>query len=191
MDSPLILASGSPRRKQLLQQVGLDVVVEAVPIDETPRDQETARDYVQRMALEKSIAAQRQHDVDCIVITADTIGCVDECILVKPRDKADAFRMWQQMSGREHCVMTAVCVAKGDIRLSACVSTSVAFVTLTSDMMESYWQTGEPADKAGGYAIQGRGAAWVTAIHGSYPNVVGLPLVETLALLKQVKAAVS
>lgn len=184
---PIILASGSPRRKDLLEQVGLTFSVRSVDIDETPHAHESAPDYVMRMAYEKSVAAQSEFaylsDKPATIITADTIGQLDGEVLVKPRDKDDAFAIWQRMSGRSHEVITAVCVLRGDARLQAQVTTKVEFVTLTPQMMQAYWETGEPADKAGGYGIQGRGAAWVRRICGSYPNVVGLPLVETLELL--------
>lgn len=213
---PIILASTSPRRSQLLAQVGVSFVVQPISIDETPQVQsgkpEAAKTYVQRMAYEKSVAAQAAYGQDSIIITADTIGSMgssgsmssmgnasnmsggnemesgsQEVILVKPKDFADAKRMWQRMSGTSHQVMTAVCVAFQGRVQQALVSTDVTFVTLTDDMMTSYWQTGEPADKAGAYAIQGRGAAWVKAIKGSYANVVGLPVVETLAMIAAVQ----
>lgn len=211
---PVILASTSPRRSQLLAQVGVSFVVQPISIDETPQVQsgkpEAAKTYVQRMAYEKSVAAQAAYGQDSIIITADTIGRMgsidsmssmgnannisndsesgsQEVILVKPKDFADAKRMWQRMSGTSHQVMTAVCVAFQGRVQQALVSTDVTFVTLTDDMMTSYWQTGEPADKAGAYAIQGRGAAWVKAIKGSYANVVGLPVVETLAMIAAVQ----
>lgn len=181
----MILASGSPRRKALLEQIGLTFSVQSVDIDETPKVGELPSEYVTRMAYEKSIAAQQAFGLQPIIITADTIGQLDNHILVKPIDKADAFSMWQRMSGNTHDVITAICVAQGATRLQAQVITKVEFIALSEDMMQTYWDTGEPADKAGGYGIQGRGAAWVKRIHGSYPNVVGLPLVETLELIKK------
>ena len=133
---------------------------------------------------------------ECVVITADTIGVLrDEAVLQKPSDFADACAMWRQMSNASHQVWTAVQVSRlaqrgGQWQMGyaerTVVKTDVKFIALTDSMMAHYWHTGEPQDKAGGYAIQGLGAAWVKAIDGSYSNVVGLPLVETLDLLSQV-----
>lgn len=185
--SSIILASGSPRRKDLLEQVGLTFTVKSVDIDETPFPNESATDYVVRMAYEKSVAAQAAFGTEPVIITADTIGQVGGTILVKPKNQEDAFTMWQRMSGRTHDVITAVCVACGQKHLQTQVTTQVEFISLTHEMMQAYWDTGEPADKAGGYGIQGRGAAWVKRIDGSYPNVVGLPLVETLQLIDELE----
>ena len=133
---------------------------------------------------------------ECVVITADTIGVLrDGAVLQKPNDFADACAMWRQMSNASHQVWTAVQVSRlaqrggqwqMDYAERTVVRTDVKFIALTDSMMTHYWHTGEPQDKAGGYAIQGLGAAWVKAIDGSYSNVVGLPLVETLDLLSQV-----
>lgn len=187
MTQKIILASTSPRRRDLLKQVGVDFVVCGVDIDETPKQNEDAPTYVARMAYEKSLVAQANLRANDIIITADTIGHINGHILTKPNDKADAFAMWQQMSDNTHEVITAVCVNLGDVRLSQQVITKVKFIALDNQAMSDYWATGEPVDKAGAYAIQGKGAAWVKAIYGSYANVVGLPLVETLAMIKQVQ----
>lgn len=201
---PIILASTSPRRRELLEQVAVPHTCLAVSIDETQLTGESAIDYIQRMVSQKANAALSilPSDLDsCVVITADTIGVLqDGTVLQKPVNFADACAMWQQMSNRVHQVWTAVQVshmsqpaAPSQIQNwkiknfeQTVVKTEVSFIKLNDSLMQHYWQTGEPQDKAGGYAIQGMGAAWVKAIHGSYSNVVGLPLVETLELLQRV-----
>lgn len=201
---PIILASTSPRRRELLEQVAVPHTCLSVSIDETQLTGESAVDYIQRMVSQKANAALSvlPNDLNnCVVITADTIGVLqDGTVLQKPVDFADACAMWQQMSNRVHQVWTAVQVSymsrqavKSPIQSwqiqrfeQTVVKTEVSFIKLNDSLMHCYWQTGEPHDKAGGYAIQGMGAAWVKAIHGSYSNVVGLPLVETLELLQRV-----
>ena len=217
----LILASGSPRRHELLTRAQLDFTVMSVDIDETPRVNESPKDYIERMVASKAEAAleqlnkelnkklnDRQTDLSesIIILTADTIGVLADgkTVLVKPASRADAYRMWQQMSDNTHQVWTAVQATQ--VLLSAKSSSSptsgrafqivnqqqitertdVTFIPLTEEMMENYWDSGEPADKAGGYGIQGLGAAWVSRINGSYTNVVGLPLAQTVALIKNI-----
>ncbi len=199
--SPIILASTSPRRHALLNQVNIPHTCLNVAIDETPLIAESPTDYIQRMVTLKaqqacmSLASSvPQQSQTMFVITADTIGVLPTGeILQKPVDFDDACTMWRQMSGSSHEVWTAVQVSQiGWVKQQPCiirheqvlVKTQVEFVSLTPNMMANYWQTGEPHDKAGGYAIQGQGAAWVKAINGSYSNVVGLPLAETIALLQ-------
>ena len=214
----IILASGSPRRRELLARAQLDFTIMSVDIDETPQDNEAPTDYIERMVATKAAAAIHQlndtlktikNDVaePLIILTSDTIGVLPDgqTVLVKPTDREHAYRMWQQMSDNTHEVWTAVQATQ--ISLVAKVAkvhnaadhepvfqvvkqqqiterTAVTFVPLTMEMMISYWESGEPADKAGGYGIQGLGAAWVSRINGSYTNVVGLPLSQTLALIK-------
>lgn len=219
----LILASGSPRRHELLTRAQLDFTVMSVDIDETPRVNESPKDYIERMVASKAEAAleqlnkelnkklnDRQTDLSesIIILTADTIGVLADgkTVLVKPDSREDAYRMWQQMSDDTHQVWTAVQATQ--VLLSAKSSSSptsgrafqivnqqqitertdVTFIPLTEEMMENYWDSGEPADKAGGYGIQGLGAAWVSRINGSYTNVVGLPLAQTVALIKNITA---
>jgi len=195
---PIILASTSPRRRELLDQVALPHTCAAVSIDETRLAEESAIDYIGRMVSQKAQAALQvlpKAMSECVVITADTIGVLpDGAVLQKPSDFADACAMWRQMSNASHQVWTAVQVSRlaqrggqwqMDYAERTVVRTDVKFIALTDSMMTHYWHTGEPQDKAGGYAIQGLGAAWVKAIDGSYSNVVGLPLVETLDLLSQ------
>ncbi len=185
---PIVLASSSPRRCELLQQIGLEFEVNSFEIDESPHLHEAPADYVVRLAIEKARAAIAQLPVDTIVIAADTTVTIDGQILGKPVSQADAFAMWQRLSGRDHFVMTGVAVAKNQTVLHRRVTTEVHFAHVTQADMLAYWQTGEPIGKAGGYAIQGKGAAFIPKIHGSYSNVVGLPLFETLDLLRDIQA---
>lgn len=179
----LILASSSPRRQELLAQIGVPFTVQVPAIDETPLAAEAPPAYVQRMAEEKARAVLAQQAGDVCVLAADTSVIVDELILGKPADAADAKAMLRRLSGREHQVLSAIAVADQSRLNSQVVSCKVAFRTLTDAEIDAYWHTGEPRDKAGSYAIQGLGAVFVQAIHGSYSAVVGLPLAETAALL--------
>lgn len=191
----IILASTSPRRATLLKQAYIDFEVLAVAIDEQVLPNELPVDYIYRMAEQKAQVAFDKialggHSQAILVLTADTIGLLDGQILTKPKDKAAAIVMWQAMSGREHEVWTAVSAllmvdAKKVWQSTIKVSTKVAFIPLTLPMMARYWSSGEPCDKAGGYAIQGLGATWVQGIQGDYTNVVGLPLVPTLQLIQK------
>ena len=216
----LILASGSPRRHELLTRAQLDFTVMSVDIDETPHVNEPPKDYIERMVASKAEAAleqlnkelnkklnDRQTDLSesIIILTADTIGVLADgkTVLVKPDSREDAYRMWQQMSDSTHQVWTAVQATQVSLTAKAAnhpnyrlvlqivnqqqitERTDVTFIPLTEEMMENYWDSGEPVDKAGGYGIQGLGAAWVSRINGSYTNVVGLPLAQTLALIKE------
>ncbi|SEL63902.1 septum formation protein [Atopomonas hussainii] len=179
----LILASSSPRRQELLTQIGVPFSVQVPAIDETPLAGEAPPAYVQRMAEEKARAVLVQQTGDVCVLAADTSVIVDELILGKPTDAADAKAMLRRLSGREHQVLSAIAVADQSRLNSHVVSCKVTFRTLTDAEIDAYWLTGEPRDKAGSYAIQGLGAVFVQAIHGSYSAVVGLPLAETAALL--------
>lgn len=179
----LILASSSPRRQELLTQIGVPFSVQVPAIDETPLVGEAPPAYVQRMAEEKALAVLAQQKGDVCVLAADTSVIVDGLILGKPADAAEAKAMLLRLSGREHQVLSAIAVAEQDRLKSQVVSCKVAFRTLTDAEIDAYWLTGEPRDKAGSYAIQGLGAVFVQAIHGSYSAVVGLPLAETAALL--------
>lgn len=179
----LILASSSPRRQELLTQIGVPFSVQVPAIDETPLVGEAPPAYVQRMAEEKARAVLAQQAGDVCVLAADTSVIVDELILGKPADAAEAKAMLLRLSGREHQVLSAIAVADKSRLNSQVVSCKVAFRTLTDAEIDAYWLTGEPRDKAGSYAIQGLGAVFVQAIHGSYSAVVGLPLAETAALL--------
>lgn len=177
----LVLASGSPRRRELLAVFGRPFTVIAPEIDETPLAGEAPRDHVERLALAKSRAVSGQ-----VVIAADTTVDVDGEILAKPVDDDDARRMLVLLSGRTHRVHTAVAVRRGDQVERVTVTTEVTFVELPPETIEWYVATGEPADKAGAYAIQGAGGAMVGAVHGSVSNVVGLPLAELVLLAQRV-----
>lgn len=178
--STLVLASGSPRRAQLLRQLGLAFTVVAVDIDEIPRRAEPARSYVQRMSVEKLEAARPllAGVGPSVIVCADTEVVLDGRILGKPADQADCVEMLMSLSARTHKVMTGVTVAGGAGVSTFVVETDVVFRHLTCSECEDYWSTGEPRDKAGGYGIQGIGAIFVERIAGSYSNVVGLPLME-------------
>ena len=217
----IILASGSPRRRELLNRVQLEFTVISVDIDETPYQYESPKDYIVRMVAAKAEAATVQLNRQLknneaqsrklllskpiILLTSDTIGVLPDgkTVLVKPNNREDAYRMWQQMSDSTHEVWTAVQATQLSLQSKRSDEfnneqvwqiinqqqiierTEVTFVVLTPEMMSDYWDSGEPVDKAGGYGIQGLGAAWVSRINGSYTNVVGLPLAQTLALIKE------
>ncbi len=218
----LILASGSPRRHELLTRAQLDFTVMSVDIDETPHANESPKDYIERMVATKAEAALKELNKELnknlknnqtdlpesiIILTADTIGVLTDgkTVLVKPDNRKDAYRMWQQMSDNIHEVWTAVQATQVSLSSKAANDlnhepvlqvvnqqqiterTEVTFIALNTEMMSDYWDSGEPADKAGGYGIQGLGAAWVSRINGSYTNVVGLPLAQTLALINEIK----
>lgn len=177
------LASASPRRQELLRQLGLRFDVCPADIVELPQPAETAADYAQRMALEKACVAQEKIGASLPVLGADTDVVLDGRILGKPRDRADALQMLAALSDREHEVYSAVAMVQGaraEVLLSV---TRVCFGLITADAAAHYWDSGEPADKAGAYGIQGLGAQFVKGINGSYSGVVGLPLFETTELL--------
>lgn len=180
---PLILASASPRRRELLQQIGLQFTVMTADIDETPLPGEVHTVYTLRLAEAKARAALALHS-EAVVIGADTTVVVDGELLGKPHDNADAARMLRLLSGRAHQVTTAVAVVTRDRALTAAETTDVFFSRMRDDEIAAYVATGEPMDKAGAYAIQGRAAQWIPRIEGDYSNVVGLPLARLAALLR-------
>lgn len=177
----LILASGSPRRRALLEELGLDPTIRVPDIDETPLSGEAPAPYVERLAVAKGAAIEA--GINDLVISADTIVTIDGQLLGKPVDDADAAAMLRQLSGRTHQVMTGVAVRTSGGTESFVEATTVHFAELTDDDIEWYIGTGEPNDKAGAYAMQGRGGAFVTAIEGSYDNVIGLPRFRLRPLL--------
>ncbi|WP_415844181.1 Maf family protein [Stutzerimonas zhaodongensis] len=180
----LFLASASPRRRELLTQIGVPFTQLSVSIDETPLGAELPDVYVQRLAREKALAGlARVEDESACVLGADTTVVLDQRILGKPIDKADALAMLQALSGREHQVMTAVALASKSGCTVQLVTSRVRFRTIEPHEAEAYWASGEPHDKAGSYAIQGWGAVFVAAVEGSYSAVVGLPLCETAQML--------
>ena len=181
----LVLASGSPRRRELLCQIGLAPdAVDPADLKESPRRRELPRAYAARLALAKAEAVKARHPGD-FVLAADTVVAVGRRILPKPEDGAAARRCLELLSGRRHRVLGGLVVMAPDGRTARrLVTTAVAFKRLSEGEIEAYIASGEWRDKAGGYAIQGLAAAFVPAINGSYSNVVGLPLAETQALLR-------
>ncbi|WP_375177589.1 Maf family protein [Marinobacter mobilis] len=183
---PIVLASASPRRAELLTQLGVTYTVAPADIDETPRNGESPADYVVRMAQEKAQACSQSRGFlgdGELVLGSDTSVVLGDQILGKPADTDDAVAMLKRLSGRSHRVMTAVALLGRNQSLHTLVITEVHFRTLADEEIHAYVQTGEPLDKAGGYGIQGKGGVFVDEIHGSYSAVVGLPLTETAGLL--------
>ena len=188
IDKPvrLNLASRSPRRRELLAQIGVDYVIVDVAVDETPHQGESPVDFALRLALDKARAGlSARTGNDWPVLGADTIVVCDEHILGKPLDRPDAARMLGMLSGREHAVMTAVALADGRHEAVRLSTSLVRFRSLRHEEIAAYCATGEPDDKAGAYAIQGRAAAFIERLEGSYSGVMGLPLFETAALLEE------
>lgn len=175
----LILASASPRRRELLAQLGFSLEVRPADTDETPLAGEPPRDYVLRVALDKARAVPGE-----AVLAADTAVVLGSEILGKPRDADDARRMLRALSGATHEVLTGVCVRRGGRERTAVVAAEVRLDPLTDAQIDWYVATGEPLDKAGAYAIQGLAGAFVRELRGSVSNVIGLPLAETLELLR-------
>ncbi len=182
--APLVLASASPRRRELLAQIGIEPdTVAPTEVDERPRPGELPSHYAERLAAAKAEAAAARHP-GAYVLAADTVVAVGRRILPKPADEAEARRCLRLLSGRRHRVLGAVVVAAPDgRRVHRLVTTAVRFKRLSAAEIDAYLAGGEWRDKAGGYAIQGRAAAFVPAVTGSYSNVVGLPLAETAAML--------
>lgn len=185
--SDLILASASPRRRELLQQIGVRFDVQPVDIPEVKRPDESAVDFVKRLAVEKATAGWERSAQNLPVLGSDTVVVLDDQVMGKPRDRDDGIAMLQALSGREHQVMTALAIVNNEQTQVRAVSTRVQFKELSEALCLRYWETGEPADKAGGYGIQGLGAVFVAGISGSYSSVVGLPLTETADLLNLFK----
>ena len=194
----IILASASPRRAQLLRQLGLEFSTYNSDIDETVRGEESAADFVQRMALDKARFAWQERvnkhnrdscNSDTVVIGADTCIVFGEQIIGKPGSRQQAVEILKQLSAKRHRVFTAVCLLGWHQRRREYVEalklncTDVVFKELSAEQIHAYWESGEPADKAGAYAIQGKGAVFIQRIEGSYSAVMGLPLFETGELL--------
>ena len=186
----LILASASPRRAELLRSAGIEFRVHAAEITETRRTNESPRHFAMRLAGEKAAAVAALEAAGLYVLGADTIVVVDQHVLGKPADGSDAKRMLRLLSGRAHQVITGVClrgqdsggVAFNDLRLE---STGVRFEPLSAREIDDYVATGEPLDKAGAYAIQGRASRWISGIQGDYCNVVGLPVALVYRMLRE------
>ena len=182
---PIILASGSPRRRQYLDDLGLSFTVCAVAINEIPFIGEDGAAFVERMAGEKAAAASKKFYRNW-VIAGDTVVCLGRKILGKPIDKKEAISMLMSLSGREHTVLTGICLSHAEKKLQrhCFVATKVFFWAFDEPIARAYVSSGEWIDKAGAYGIQGKGAFLVKAIEGSYSNVVGLPLHELLEMLR-------
>ncbi len=190
MQPQLHLASMSPRRSELLRQIGVVHSIIKADIDETPHRGEHPKDYVIRLAQEKALAGQAQLE-ECehgLVLAADTTVVVDKRILGKPQDRNDALEMLQLLSDRSHLVYSGVALA-GETIESRISETLVSFRKVTKNEAIAYWESGEPRDKAGGYGIQGLGSIFVAKIEGSFSGVMGLPLYETTQLL--IKAGIN
>lgn len=185
---PVVLASSSPRRRELLALIGIPHSVYPANVDETYLEGELPREHAERLARAKA-AKVASLERDSVVIGADTIVVVDDTVLGKPRDQTDAARMLAMLSGRTHLVITAVAVARGDEIVSDMEVVSVTFRDLNSIEIASYISTGEPMDKAGAYGIQGFGATIVRRVEGDYFAVMGLPLLRLVTLLGRVGVA--
>jgi septum formation protein len=185
----LVLASGSPRRREILRNAGFDFEVQPSSVSEDPLPGETPKAMILRLAREKALQVATTTPPGALVLGADTTVVVDGGILAKPVDAADAVRMLRQLSGRRHSALTGVCIVEAPARVaaSACERTEVWFRALTETEILEYVATGEAFDKAGAYAIQGRASRFVKRIEGCYFNVMGLPIALVDALLASVR----
>ncbi len=187
---PIILASASARRQELLAQIGVSFTVRSQDIDESIRIAELAQDYVMRMAMEKAMSALSQLAAsqggdDTLVLAADTSVVCDADVLGKPSSESDALDMLLRLSGREHRVLSAVMLATKNKQAALLSESRVTFREISLAEARRYYASGEPEGKAGSYAIQGYGAVFVEQLHGSYSGVMGLPLFETAQLLTE------
>lgn len=207
-DITFYLASASPRRHELLKQIGITPIIRVADIDETPQPNETAGQMVQRLALAKAQAVAKKLHAELSpleqnnrwVLGADTTGIIlnpetqQGELLLKPVSKEDAFQMWKLMANRTHQVLTAIALVNvmdtGTYHKALSIS-EVEFGNISTDEMEKYWASGEPQDKAGAYAIQGYAACWVKKFSGSYSGIVGLPLYETKQFLNKIRSTAS
>ncbi len=183
-EDKIILASGSPRRQQYLQEMGLRFSVRTAAVTEQPFDRESPQDFVRRMAREKAAAVSADFP-DSWVISGDTVVCLGDKILGKPADEHEAVALLMTLAGREHCVKTGFCVSHRSrgVQIVRSVTTRVRFAEFSEAVARAYVATGESLDKAGAYGIQGKGIFLVRSIEGSYSNVVGLPLYELIEVL--------
>lgn len=181
----IILASGSPRRQQYLQEMGIRFTVRTAAVTEQPFDRESPQDFVRRMAREKAAAVSADFP-DSWVISGDTIVCLGDKILGKPADEHEAVALLMTLAGQEHCVKTGFCVSHRSrgVQIVRSVTTRVRFAEFSEAVARAYVATGESLDKAGAYGIQGKGIFLVRSIEGSYSNVVGLPLYELIEVLQ-------
>lgn len=183
----IILASGSPRRKEILSNIGLeyDVVVSDADESKISADKLPPAVYVQELALLKATAAAKSADKNCLIIAADTVVCSDGVIFGKPKNREEAAQMLRTLSGKAHSVFTGICVMRTKDAFSCCSAeeTKVYFKELSDGMINGYVESGEPMDKAGAYGIQGLGAILIDKIEGDYFNVVGLPVSRLAEML--------
>ncbi len=186
----LVLASASPRRQELLRNAGIAFEVQPADIAEDPLPGEAAKDCAERLAREKALAVARQRPHDC-VLGADTVVVVDGQLLGKPCDAADAALMLRLLSGREHRVITGVCLVVGGVSSVSSETTLVTVSELTDKDIAAYVASGEPMDKAGAYAVQGIASRWIPRIEGDYCNVVGLPVALVFRMLREISSQFS
>ena len=189
LSSPFILASASPRRKELLRSVGLKLKIIPAHVDETHINGESPQTHVRRLSSDKATVIADQHP-KALVLGADTIVVIDGRILGKPKNKRQACEMLTRLSDREHKVFTGFTLAHVTTKVykTKVIQSAVRFKKISPEEMEWYVSCDEPYDKAGGYAVQGKGASFIKSIRGSYTNVIGLPLCEVLEELKNLKA---
>lgn len=180
----ITLASASPRRRELLDQIQVSYIVQPVNIDETHNVDEPPEQFVKRLALEKAQAGFKENPQQPS-LGSDTIVVFEQHILGKPENQQMAFDMLSMLSGKIHKVMTAVAICNGEAEHCVLNVSEVEFNQLSKQQIQTYWQTGEPIDKAGGYGIQGVAAQFIKNIKGSYSGIMGLPLFETAQLLEQ------
>jgi len=189
MTKSVVLASASPRRTALLKQMNIAHRILPADIDETPKDGESPDTLVKRLAAEKALAVkakltqQSEMTNETVILASDTLIAFNGNSVGKPENKADAKRILRMLSGNKHEVLTAISAVSNAKQRTEVINTYVEFASLTDAQIDAYWETGEPADKAGSYAIQGIGGEFVVSINGSASAVVGLPLYETRQLL--------
>lgn len=184
---PIVLASASPRRQELLKNAGIGFIVHPAEIEETVRAGESARVFAERMAREKAQAVRRLFPGQ-VILAADTVVAVEDQILGKPEDEKDAARMLRLLSDRKHHVITGVCLLTGTVEDVRAETTEVQFSPLTDADIHNYIASREPMDKAGAYAIQGKASRWISRIEGDYFNVVGLPVDLVWRMLRDHRA---
>jgi len=191
MTKSVVLASASPRRTALLKQMNIAHTIQPADIDESPREDETPMALVSRLASEKAQAVKAQLESkqamtsETVILASDTLIAFDGQSVGKPQDKAESKRILKMLSGKTHQVLTSICALSEVQEQTQVITTSVTFAALTDAQIDAYWETGEPADKAGSYAIQGIGGEFVVSINGSASAVIGLPLYETRQLLNE------
>jgi septum formation protein len=182
---PLVLASASPRRQELLKNAGVEFEVRPANIPEIRSSGEVPQAFAERMAREKAEAVAKIVSTDAYVLGADTVVVVNDLVLGKPEDEQDAARMLGLLSAREHQVITGVCLLGDHSKVVRSESTAVHFRAISGEEIREYIASGEPMDKAGAYAIQGGASRWISKIQGDYSNVVGLPIALVMRMLRE------